>query len=99
MEMQKNIFSEEAGNERRHIWASIDTQGDLCLQGQDLGPTVEAIWGDSDYEYWLTIKSGDKDKVLLLLMEKVYGGHNDAVQEFREDLTSHAIEHQFMNWT
>ena len=37
-----------------HVKAHLDG-GRIVLEGQDLGPNVEAIWGDSDYEYWLTL--------------------------------------------
>lgn len=37
-----------------HLSAWTDEKG-LVLEGQDLGPGVGRIWGDSDYEYWLRV--------------------------------------------
>ena len=39
-----------------HIDASINEEnGDFIIEGQDFGPSVKEIFGDSDYEYWLTV--------------------------------------------
>lgn len=37
------------------LCAHID-DGGLVVEGQDVGPGVEAIWGDLDYEYWLVVR-------------------------------------------
>jgi len=47
-----------------HLTAEITPKGDVLLSGQDLGPAVEEIWGDDDYEYRLTVPSEQKDRVL-----------------------------------
>lgn len=39
-----------------NVSARID-DGKLILAGHDLGPNVRRIWGDSDYEYWLTFEA------------------------------------------
>lgn len=41
------------------LWAEARADGSVVVAGQDVGPRVEQIWGDSDYEYWLTIGAGD----------------------------------------
>jgi hypothetical protein len=41
----------------------IRENGDVVLEGQDVGAAPREIFGDSDYEYWLTIRSEDKDRV------------------------------------
>ena len=41
-----------AVSSRLSAW--VDDQG-LVLEGQDVGPGVASIWGDSDYEYWLSV--------------------------------------------
>lgn len=45
------------GTERTRISATLQPNGDLRISGSDSGPSVEAAYGDWDYEYWLTIKA------------------------------------------
>lgn len=43
----------------------IDETGNIFFEGQDVGRSVEAQWGDSDYEYWITI---DQEYVITTLL-------------------------------
>lgn len=52
-----------------HVWASI-RDGRLEIAGQDLGPLVEKIWGDTDYEYWYNFSREDTAKLLRLIKGK-----------------------------
>lgn len=42
----------------------------LEIAGHDLGPKVEAFWGDSDYEYWYDFDQENTRK----LFEKILSG-------------------------
>jgi hypothetical protein len=53
-----------------HLRAWTDDQG-LVIEGQDLGPGVESIWGDSDYEYWLSVEDQYLDRVFTGLAKKL----------------------------
>ena len=57
------------------LTASIGEPG-LVIQGQDVGPGVAAIWGDSDYEYWLTVSPEHLGRVTSGLADKL--GEPDA---------------------
>ncbi|WP_295447503.1 hypothetical protein [uncultured Thiodictyon sp.] len=83
------------GTDQRHITAEITSTGDLLLSGQDLGPLVREVWGDSDYEYWLTVPASEKDRVLLMLLEIAYAGDEQAVNKLREALDSRGIPCKF----
>jgi hypothetical protein len=45
-----------------YLSAWTDAQG-LVIEGQDIGPGVSAIWGDSDYEYWLAVDREHLERV------------------------------------
>ena len=47
-------------------------QGDLVIEGQDLGPAVEGFWGGSEYEWIISIRAEDVPTYLRAL-----GGHGD----------------------
>lgn len=52
--------------------ATIQRDGSLVLDGQDLGPLVHEMWGDGDYEYWLTIRPPHLDHVGRALLQERY---------------------------
>jgi len=49
------------GSTSIHIDVHIKENGDLLFSGQDIGKAPEEIFGDSDYEYWLTIPAAEND--------------------------------------
>jgi hypothetical protein len=53
-----------------YIRAWITPGGDLRLAGQDIGEAPKRVFGDSDYEYWLTVPSVRKDDLLRALLER-----------------------------
>jgi hypothetical protein len=90
---------EEAGETSRYIQAEIRQDGDLVLSGQDVGRAPREFWGDSDYEWWVSVSSNHKDDVLLALLEKLYGGNPAAIEEFRDLLEARGIKSEFHSWT
>ena len=85
----------QSGSTSICIDARIEDNGDLRFSGQDIGEAPEEIFGDSDYEYWLTIPAAEKDRLLLALIEQAYQGNASVVSEFREFLESKGIPHAF----
>src|SRR5210317_266149 len=73
MQKKVQLFS-QSGSTSIHIDARIDKAGDLLLSGQDIGDAPEEIFGDLDYEYWLTVPASEKDRLLPALIEKHYAG-------------------------
>lgn len=88
----------QSGSTSIYIDVSIEKNGDLRFSGQDIGAAPEEVFGDLDYEYWLTVPAAEKDRVLLALIEQVYRGNASVVSEFRELLESKGIPHQFHSY-
>ncbi|HUY00034.1 MAG TPA: hypothetical protein VMV49_10805 [Candidatus Deferrimicrobium sp.] len=74
--------------------ACIDDQGDLVLEGYDIGDFVKEYWGDSDYEYWLRVKAEHVPAVLLWLIQERFKTDS----EFRNWLDAKKIPSQFDNY-
>ena len=89
---------ESRGKTSIYIDAEIKGTGDLQLSGQDVGEAPRKFYGDSDYEYWLTVSKEHKDDVLLLLLEKMYSGNSSVISEFKELLESSGIPCKFHSW-
>ncbi len=62
--------------------------GDLVLEGYDCGPSVEAAWGDSDYEYWMVVGREHKDAVLLFLLAEWFKAQGAGLPRTSSDLRS-----------
>jgi hypothetical protein len=78
--------------------AEITDSGDLLMSGQDVGKAPKEFWGDADYEYWVLVAAEHKDRVLLALLEKVYGGNQSAVSDFRAFLKEKGLPSSFHSW-
>ena len=86
-------------------------KGNLIIDGYDIGKTVQEAWGDSDYEYVMTIlqrslpllyrllgvEEGDR-KMLLKALAKRFHGNNcfSALGDFPD---KNNIEHETFTWT
>jgi hypothetical protein len=86
------------GDTSIYIDAQITDAGNLQISGQDVGKAPEEFWGDTDYEYWVTVGSEHKDSVLLALIERLFAGHPSAHSQFMEFLKSKGIPYKFDSW-
>ena len=82
----------------------------LILDGYDIGTTVENLRGDSDYEYNITVKDAELEKLYylnnvevgqkLLLVEaiakKING--NKSYSEFQKYLKENGIGYEAFSW-
>ena len=73
----KSIVLRHSGG--RFLKASINTKGDLVIEGQDLGAEVEAFFGYGEYEWAWTISAKDCDRLLAAL-----GGKSDLLSALGE---------------
>jgi len=83
----------------------------LVVEGYDIGKRVEEAWGDSDYEYSVTVhppeveklyplmgvENGDKEKLLLAIAQKF--NTNTCFSEFRDFLDKNGVKSEGFSWT
>ncbi len=86
------------GSTSRHVDVEITDKGDLLLSGQDVGDGPRQFWDEDEYEYWLTIKAADKDRVLLALLEKLYADNPSVISDLKQYLESKDIPCEFFNY-
>lgn len=77
------VLVELPGETSIHIRAAILANGDLELAGQDIGKAPLEVFGDSDYEYWLTVPAAQKDSLLLALLESLHKGDPMVVSKMK----------------
>jgi hypothetical protein len=64
---QVQLRNEQDGPNSRFLWAYLDDQGNLHIDGQDLGPKTGPVSDDGEYEWFKTIRAEDVPKVVTLL--------------------------------
>ena len=68
--MSEVILREEiVGLDQRHLSATLNSEGDLVIAGQDLGPTVKKRTGEREYEWVHTIRKQYIPQFLELLKQ------------------------------
>ena len=88
----------QSGATSIHIDVRIEENGDLRLSGHDIGDAPEEIFGDLDYEYWLTVPAAAKDQLLLALIKKHYAGDMSVISTMRELLESKQLPCEFFSY-
>jgi len=82
----------------------------LIIDGYDIGSTVEEAWGDSDYEYVMTIpatslvklyrllnvEEGDRTGMLKALGKRFHG--NECFSDIGDFLDQNGIDHKTFRW-
>ena len=95
-----NIYDRHSGEKNHYVLdAKINDEGSLVFEGFDIGEFVKEYWGDSDYEYWLTIKAKHLPEVLLHLIKECFDRKiftNDS--EFKSWLKEKGIPSEFSSW-
>jgi hypothetical protein len=89
------VLVEQSGETSVRITASVLANGDLQLAGQDTGKAPSEIFGDSDYEYWLTVPAAHKNALLLALLEASHKGDPRVVSKLKALLESRRIPFEF----
>ena len=88
-----------------HVKASL-SNGELTLSGQDLGPYVEEVWGDLDYEYWYSFDRENTKKLLSVIhgeeepdkaLLHVFSGTDGCIR-LREVCEKSGIEYDFFSY-
>jgi hypothetical protein len=91
-------IARQEGAEFRSVRLTLEDDGAIKMDAQDMGPTVTEIWGDSDYEFCVDIAPAALPKLAFELLREKYTGQLGAVDAFRDWCEAHGIEHEFDSW-
>lgn len=61
------LREERSETDIRHLSVGYATNGDLAIEGQDLGDVVRRVFGCDEYEWVWTIRSADVPKLAMAL--------------------------------
>lgn len=91
-------ISRREGVEFRSVRLTLEDDGTIKMDAQDMGPTVVKIWGDSDYEFWVRVAPSAVPRLAFELLREKFTGQPGAVDAFRDWCKAHAVEHEFDSW-
>jgi hypothetical protein len=77
---------------------TVKPDGAVLLDAQDMGKTVEEIWGDDDYEFWVDVPATALRKLVFALLRDRYADRSRAVDEFNKFCEKEGIDHKWDNW-
>ena len=75
------LRDETDGPDSRHLWAHLDKEGNLHIDGQDLGPKTAIVSSDGEYEWFETTKRTDLPRLIGLLGRKPEDDILDVLEE------------------
>lgn len=87
-----DLFDGDLGD--THVHLSLEVSGEtgaLVLSGQDLGSAPEAVFGEREHEYFVTVKAEHKDALLLALLGERLAGDPRAATKLSELLQAHGV--------
>lgn len=61
------LRAERDGADSRHLWAYVDADGDLHVDGQDFGPATAAVSDDGEYEWFRVVRAKHVEQLVKLL--------------------------------
>jgi len=97
-----NIYSSELyrqeGDLFRSIRLSVNADGSVSLDAQDMGKQVKDVGGDDDYEFWVDVPATALHKLVFALLREKYTGRSGAVDEFRAFCKQAEVEHEWGSW-
>lgn len=85
----------EDGGSARSIHLSVHADGSVRLEAYDSGSSVEEVWGDSDYEFWVTVPATALRKLAFALLREKYVGRDRAVDELAAFCKREDIEYEW----
>lgn len=75
-------LARQEGEAFRSVMLCPMDDGGVEISTQDMGPTVESVWGDSDYEFGVKVGADALPQLVLALLKERYGGNFRATDDF-----------------
>ena len=91
-------IARQEGKEFRSVHLSLEDDGTIRMDAQDMGPTVTQMWGDDDYEFWVRVPPASLPKLAFELLREKFSGQLGAVDAFRDWCTTNGVQHEFDSW-
>jgi hypothetical protein len=98
MASQSIEIARQEGKNFRSVRLSLEDDGAIKMDTQDMGATTTEIWGEDEYEFWVRVAPEALPKLAFELLREKFAGQTGAVDALREWCKAHGIEHEFGSW-
>ena len=98
MASQVREIARQEGTEFRSVSLSLEDDGTIRMEAQDIGPRVTQLWGDDDYEFWVLVPPASLPKLAFELLREKFSGQLGAVDTFRDWCRTRGVQHEFDSW-
>ncbi|MGC1184291.1 MAG: hypothetical protein WBA31_03955 [Candidatus Dormiibacterota bacterium] len=86
------LRNETRGVDTRHLCAYLDDEGNLHIDGHDLGPATAVVSDDGEYEWFRTISNEDLPQLRSLLGEHADTNLLDVLEQKWTGVRSYDLE-------
>lgn len=86
------LRSEKSGADSRYLWAYLDEDGALHIDGQDLGPATAMVSSDGEYEWFHTIRAAHVGQLVALFGGEPGDDVLDLLERHYTGLSSYDLE-------
>jgi hypothetical protein len=86
------------GTEFRSVRLTPRDDGEIKMDAQDMGPTVETIWDDTDYEFRVRIAPVALPKLAFELLRDKFAVQLSAVDALRNWCKARGVDYEFGFW-
>jgi hypothetical protein len=91
-------IARQEGTEFRSVRLTLEDDGAIKIDAQDIGPNVTRIWGDDDYEFCVRVAPAALPTLAFELLREKFAGQLGAVDAFRDWCKTHGVEYEFDSW-
>ena len=97
MQESMELFRSNAGGELRSNRLTLNEDGSIVMDTQDIGSTADEMFGEREYEFALTIPAQALPRLAFLLLAERFQGQPDAVDRLRGLCRGEGVPHSFSN--
>lgn len=92
------LYKNENEGGRTTVDLELLEDGSIRLFYYDIGRAARYMFGDSDYESWITVPISEVPALAFQLLSEKYGDRSDAVTNLRSLCEEHGIKHEHHVW-
>ncbi|QIQ87084.1 hypothetical protein [Erythrobacter sp.] len=92
------LYSDQNAQSRRTIDLTLRANGSIRLEAGDVGPLVERMFGDGDYEFWVTVEPDAVAALCFALLQDRFSGDANAIDHLRSFCEAEGVRCDFGSW-
>lgn len=96
--IRRELYRVDQPENFRSIAVTVESDGAIDLSAQDMGPLVQELWGDSDYEFGVKVRAEHARALVAALLTELYENRDDGVEAFHDLVKRRGVPHEWWSW-